>query len=152
MNRPSLHLVSDLTFTLEGPDGSSEGRIDALGSHITVSSTDPVAAMNAAFGSSLGGSAAPAALADFLAEVGLTVDVVGPRGSVLTAGAGVHSAVGSLIGGTSHLRLGRPRAVLPLVASRLTPSPRTRRRLLLGVGGAAIVLAVGRAVRHRATD
>ena len=141
MNDGPLIIHSDLTFSVDGPGGPSSGRIEAAGSRLTVHASDPVAAMDAAFGARGPASNTPAAVANFLAERGLTVDVVGPRGPVVTLGAGVQSAVGGLVSGSRHVRLGSPRGVTPFLAARLTPTASVRRGLLFGAAVAAALLA-----------
>ncbi|MEP6464512.1 MAG: hypothetical protein ABJC62_14120 [Frankiaceae bacterium] len=64
--------------------------------------------------------------------------VTGPRGDVITLGAGIHSTLGRLLAGSSRARLGRPAAVLPIARARLM-RPASGRAVLLG---AATVLGV----------
>ena len=149
MSDGPLIIHSDLTFSVDGPGGTSSGRIEAAGSRLTVHASDPVAAMDGAFGAQGLTSNMPAAIADFLAERGLTVDVVGPRGTVVTLGAGVQSGVGALVSGSRHVRLGSPRGVGPLVLARLTPTAPVRRRLWLGAATLAAAAAAAAGVRRR---
>jgi hypothetical protein len=130
-----LRVDSDLSFSVDGPSGKSSGRLSAAGSTVTISLTNPAAAIGSAMNS---GSPQAAAVGHFLASAGVTVDVVGPRGPVMTVGAGVDSAFGALLSGTRHLRLGSPRAIAPLVRARLTPPARVRR--LLAVAAAALLI------------
>lgn len=64
---------------------------------------------------------------DFLANEGVTVVITGPRGDVLTAGAGADSTVGRLTTGTSHIAPGAPRAVAPLVRGAVRDAARSTR-------------------------
>lgn len=125
-----LHIDSDLTFCVDGPSGSSTGRVSASGSTVTISTTDPVAVMSSAPGNKSG---FPVAIADLLADSGVTVEAVGPQGLVVTVGAGVDSAIGALLTGTRHLRLGSLRAAVPLARARLVPVAGVRRPVIAGV-------------------
>lgn len=83
--------------------------------------------------------------ASALAETGLQVVVAGPRGDVVTVGAGVHSRLGRLLAGSSRVRPGRPAALLPLVKQRLGARP----RLLIGFAAALAAVAAITARRSR---
>ncbi len=124
MTARPLRIDSDLTFSVDGPSGSSTGRVDAAESKVTISVTNPADVIGSALGNR---SHQAAALGDLLAEAGLTIEVVGPHGPVVTVGAGVDSAVGALLSGTRHLRLGSLRAAAPLARARLMlPAPARR--------------------------
>lgn len=118
MTAGPLRIDSNLTFSVDGPSGSSTGRVDACGTKVTISVTDPVILLRSALGNK---SHFPAVVGDLLAEAGVTVEVVHPQGPVVTVGAGVDSAVGALLSGTRHLRLGSLRAAAPLARARLVP-------------------------------
>lgn len=131
---PPLRIDSDLTFTSTAPTGPVTGQIQAAGSHITITTTDPAATLDAALGTRRVGPRALGVIGDVLSRAGLTVDVGGPTGSVITAGAGVHSLIGALITGSTHLRLNSIRAAATL-ARRISPAPNQRRALYTAAAG-----------------
>jgi len=122
----ALYVDSDLTFSIEGPSGPSTGSVRASGSRVTVRTSDPVSMVEAVLGADCGGSRTPAAVGDFLADVGLTVDVIGPKGLVVTMGAGVESSIGAVVGGTRKMRLGSLRSAGPFVVLVLADFVRRR--------------------------
>ena len=126
MTGQALHVDSDLTFSVDGPSGPSTGSVRAAGSRITVRTSDPVSMVKAVLGAARGGSRTPAVVGNLLAEVGLTVDVIGPKGLVVSMGAGVDSAIGALFGGTRHVRLGPLRYAGPFVVLVLADLVRRR--------------------------
>ncbi len=95
MTDRQLHVDSDLTFAVDGPSGASTGTVQASGSRVTVRTSDPVAVMDAVMGADAGGASAAGAVGPLLADLGLTVDVIGPRGLVVSIGAEVESAIGA---------------------------------------------------------
>jgi len=141
-----LRIHSDLTFSVDGPSGSSTGRIDAVESKVTISVDDPAAVIGSALGN---GSQQAAVIGDLLAASGVTVEVVGPQGPVLTVGAGVDSAVGALLGGTRHLRLGSPRATAPLVRARIGSLARAHRPVALAAASVLTWLVARQRLKGR---
>lgn len=150
MTGPFLHVESDLTFAVDGPSGPSTGTVRASGSRVTVRTSDPVSLLDAVLGADSGGAATPAAVGDFLAEVGLTVEVVGPRGPVVTVGAGVDSAIGSWVSGTKRVRPGSLLATGPLAVARIRRPRPTRGQVAIGVAAAVALLAADVTRRHLA--
>jgi hypothetical protein len=56
---------------------------------------------------------------DALDDAGVTVDLIGPRGTVAKVGHGQHSALLARLTGARHLRLGRVRVVAPTLIQAL---------------------------------
>lgn len=137
MTARPLRIDSNLTFSVDGPSGSSTGRVDATESKVTISVTNPAAVIGSALGNR---PQKAAAIGDLLAESGVTVEVVGPQGPIMSVGAGVDSGVGGLLSGTRHLRLGSLRATAPLVRARLTLPAQARRPL--AVAAASVLTLV----------
>ena len=144
-----LRIESDLSFSLTDAAGSVTGSVTASGSHVTVRASDPVRAVDGLRGVERIRPRAFGALGEQLAASGLTVDLVGPRGAVLSAGAGIDSPVGRLVLGSRRLRLRSVRAAAELGWARIRPGDRRR---AAGLGAAALVAAalvrVGRARRR----
>jgi len=103
--------------------------------------------MEAVLGADIGGARTPAAVGDFLAGVGLTVDVVGPKGLVATLGSGVDSAIGAWVSGTRHVRFGSVGSAGPLAVARLR-RPDVGRQVTMGAV-ALVALVVADATRRR---
>jgi len=141
-----LRIHSNLTFSVDGPSGSSTGRVDAAESKVTISLTNPAAVIGPALGNRPQNAAA---IGDLLARSGVTVEVVGPQGPVLSFGAGVDSAVGALLSGTRHLRLGSLRATAPLVRARLTLSTQARRPLAVAAASVLTLVIAEQWLRSR---
>lgn len=146
-----LQFSSDLTFSLEGPDGSSAlGRVEGDGSTLRVSTTDAALVWGAALDSSLATPDSLDRLATQLADGGVTVEVSGPAGRVATVGAGVDSTLGRFAAGSRRVELGGPRAVVPLARVQARRLLGERRRTLLAAlaaltGAGALALARRRA-------
>jgi hypothetical protein len=135
-----LSVFADLDFVVDLGDGPVQGRVEAAGSTIRVTTDDAVAVWRAAFGvPEFGGDALPR-LADQLAAAGLRLEVTGPRGSVAVLGEVTGSLLGRLASGSAHVGLGSLRAVAPLAIARVR---RNERRLLLpALAAAAVLLAM----------
>ena len=149
-----LVVESDLTFSISGAQ-DVEGRVEASGSEIRVTTSDAAATWEAALGSQSTGGAALSFAADRLAESGLVLVVDGPDGEVARVGAGIDSRLGRLASGSARVRLGSPRAVAPLARSqgraRATESVAALGLppAVLAVGAAALlVVLVRRALRR----
>ena len=135
-----LALQGDLRFTVDGPGGSSSGTVEGDGAVLRVRAQDPVAAWDGLLGSVSTGPSALRAVADALAQEGLSVEVSGPRGLLALVGAEADSAVGRTVTGSRHVQLGRPAALRPLAVAQARRALTTRR---LGAGAALLlVLAV----------
>lgn len=146
MTARPLRIDSDLTFSVDGPSGSSTGRVDAAESKVTISVTNPAAVV----GSVLGNRPQNAtAIGDLLAQSGVTVEVVGPRGPVISVGAGVDSAVGALLSGSRHLRLGSLRAAAPLLRARLMLPTPARRPLAVAAASVLTLVVAEQWLRSR---
>ena len=148
MTGPLLHVESDLTFSVNGPAGPSTGTVRASGSRVTVVTSDPVSLLDAVLGADGGGAATPAAVGDLLASVGLTVEIVGPKGPVVTVGAGVKSAIGALVSGTQRVQPGSLRAVGPLAVARIRRPQKVRGQVAIGVA-ALVTLVAADIIRRR---
>ncbi|MEO5961593.1 MAG: hypothetical protein ABIR80_20975 [Opitutaceae bacterium] len=138
---PRLFIDGDLSFSVDGPSGHSDGRVEASGSHITVHASDAFAAMDAAVGGRHGRSPIPATIADLLADAGLTVEVLSPRGPVVTLGAGIESGLGKVLTGSAHVRLESAREARPFVRARVSAAVPSRRALAWGAGIVALAVA-----------
>jgi hypothetical protein len=143
-----LRLEGALSFTVDGPQGSTTGTAHADGTVLHVRAEDPVAAWEGVAGVAPSASAGLGALADQLAAEGLSVEVSGPAGRLATVGAGADSALGRAVTGSRHVQPGGATALRPLVLSQLRQVARRRRSLLLALA-ALTVLAVRRR-RHGA--
>lgn len=144
-----LSMQGGLAFTVDGPGGATAGHVVGDGAVLRVRADDPVAAWDASVGSVSTGPAALRALADALAEQGLSVEVAGPQGRLALVGAEADSAVGRLVTGTRRVQLGRPVALRPLAVAQARRSlpPRRRATVVLAV---LAVIAVLRRRRARA--
>ena len=153
MTDRSLHVESDLTFSVTGPSGPVTGRVEASGATVTVRTSDPVATLDAALGGQPYTPSAIEALAARLADSGITVDVSGPQGTVVTLGAGVTSTIGRILAGSRLVRPGSLRAVAPLTRVRVAPAlqrlPSPARWLSWTVAAAMILWALARVARRR---
>ena len=86
-------------------------------------------------------------VAEALREAGLNLDVRGPRGTVASLGAGVDSALGRVLAGSSALRPGAPAAVAPLLWHAVSQRPAAR-TAAIALAIAAGLVAVRRALRR----
>ena len=143
-----LRLEGELSFSVDGPLGSTTGTARADGTVLHVRAEDPVAAWDAVAGAAPSAAGGLGALADQLAEEGLSVQVTGPEGRLATVGAGADSALGRAFTGSRHVQPGSPSALRPLVVSQLRQGARRRRSLLLALA-AVVVLAERRRRRGR---
>ena len=141
-----LRLSGELSFTVDGPQGSTTGTAHADGPVLHVRAEDPVAAWDAVAGAAPSAAGGLGNVADQLAAEGLSVQVSGPRGRLATVGAGADSALGRAVTGSRHVQPGRAGALRPLVLSQVRQGVRRRRSLLLGV--AALAVLVDRRRRH----
>ena len=142
-----LSLQGGLTFTVDGPAGSTSGEIVGDGPVLRVRAEDPVAAWEASVGSVSAGPAGLRIVADQLAAEGLSVEVSGPDGPLATVGAGVDSTVGRLVTGSRRVKLGRPAALRPLAVAQVKRSVPSARTFALALGALAAAFA---ALRRRA--
>jgi len=144
-----LAFDGELSFSVDGPGGATSGTVTGDGRVLRVHAADPVAAWDAAVGSVTAGPAALSGVADILHAEGAVIEVSGPDGLVATVGADVDSAVGRLLTGSRHVRLGRPAAVRPLAVAQLKRSakPLARPAGLLAAALALVWLLVRRARR-----
>ena len=150
MTGQPLHVESDLTFSVDGPSGLSTGTVRASGSRVTVRISHPVSMMEAVLGADIGGARTPAAVGYFLAGVGLTVDVIGPKGLVVTMGDGVESAIGALVSGTRRVRPGSLRAAGPLAFARMRRPQEVRGQVAIGAVALVALVAADLARRRMA--
>jgi hypothetical protein len=144
----ALGFEGDLTFSVDGPGGSSAGTVRGAGRTLHVHASDPVAAWDAALGSSTTGPALLADVARLLHDEGAVLEVTGPGGRVARVGAGIDSPLGRVLAGSRHVRLGRPAAVRPLAVAQVRRTLR-RRRTALGLAALAGLLAATGARRRR---
>ena len=143
----ALDLQGDLSFTVEGPGGSTSGTVVGDGTVLRVRAEDPVAAWDGIFGSVSTGPAALRKVADGLADEGLSVEVTGPHGLLALVGADVDSGVGRLLTGSRRVRLGSPGALRPLVVAQVRRSL-TRARVLTVVAGVVVTVVLRRRTRR----
>jgi hypothetical protein len=145
-----LHFTSDLTFSVEGADGSSAlGRVEGDGSTLRVSTTDAALVWGAALDSTLATPRSLDRLATQLADEGVTVEIAGPAGRVATVGAGIDSTWGRVAAGSRRVRPGGARATVPLARAQARRLVVTHREPLLLVLAALVAAAVLRATRRR---
>ena len=93
---------------------------------------------------SVSGPAGAGRVADALRDAGVNLDVRGPRGTVASLGAGVDSALGRVLAGSSALRPGGLAAVAPLMWHAVRHHPAAR------IAGLALATIVGVVVGRRA--
>ena len=142
-----LRLEGTVTFTVDGPRGSTTGAARGDGPVLRVSTEDPVATWDAVAGAAPGASAL-GVLADALSAQGLAVEVSGPHGVLATVGAGADSPLGRVVTGSRHVQPGRPAALRPLVVSQLRSGVRRRRPLLLALAAGVLLALRKRARAH----
>ena len=140
----SLSLEGDLSFTVDGPGGTTSGRVVGDGAVLRVHADDPVAAWEATVGSVSTGPAGLRAAADALAEQGLSVEVAGPHGRLALVGADADSGFGRLVTGSRRVQFGRPVALRPLAVAQVRQSLPPRRRAVLALAVLAALVALGR--------
>ena len=145
----ALSFDGDLTFSVEGPGGTTEGTVTGDGPVLRVHADDPVAAWDGVLGSVSTGPAVLSKVADLLHGEGAVLEVSGPAGVVATVGAGVESPLGRVLAGSRHVRLGRPAAVRPLALAqaRRTAGGAVRSPLVLVAVAALVAWAVRRTRR-----
>lgn len=147
----ALDLQGGLSFTVEGPGGSTSGAVAGDGAVLRVRAEDPVAAWDGVLGSVSTGPAALRTVADVLAGEGLSVEVSGPAGRLALIGAEADSAVGRVLTGSRHVRLGSPAALRPLAVAQarrsLDPRQLAPRTLLTAAGALAALVLLRRRAR-----
>ena len=143
-----LRLEGELSFTVDGPQGSTTGTAHADGTVLHVRAEDPVAAWDALAGAAPSAAEGVGTLADQLAAEGLSVEVTGPAGRLATVGAGADSALGRAVTGSRHVAPGSPTALRPLVLSQVRQGVRRRRSLLLTIAAVAVLAARRRRHGH----
>ncbi len=145
-----LDLQGGLTFSVDGPGGSTSGTVTGDGAVLRVLAQDPVAAWDGLLGSVSTGPAALRTVADLLAGEGLSVEVSGPDGRLALVGAGADSAVGRAVLGSRRVQLGRASALRPLAvaqARRTLSASLSPRRLGAGAAVVAVLAVLRRALR-----
>lgn len=134
-----LDLQGGLSFTVDGPGGSTAGTVEGDGAVLRVRADDPAVAWDGVLGSVSTGPTALRSTAQALAGEGLSIEVSGPEGRLALIGSEADSSIGRILTGTRRVQLGRPAALRPLVAAQarrgLTP-----RRVVAGVGAAAVLI------------
>ncbi len=109
----TLQLAADLSFSVTVPDAPVvEGTLRGDGSTLELRLSDPTALAGQA------GVQLARGVADALAPTGLTLTVVDPNGTVATLGAVRSSWTQRRLTGSRYVRMGRLRAVLPMLRSR----------------------------------
>jgi hypothetical protein len=141
-----LDLQGDLSFTVDGPGGSTSGTVVGDGAVLRVRAEDPVTAWDGFLGSVSTGPAALRTVADGLADEGLSIAVSGPHGLLAVVGAGADSGVGKLLLGSRRVQLGRPAALRPLAVAQLRRSL-TRPDVLAVVAGVVTAVVLRRRTR-----
>lgn len=118
MSAAGIVIEGSVSFEVTSLAGMATGRISGEGQHLVVHTSDPVVALDAA-GAPGGGlikrRRSYGALGDLLAAQGLTVDVVGASGPIVSIGAGVTSLLGSALVGSQHVHLRSLRAAWGLL-------------------------------------
>ncbi len=135
-----LRVDGQVSFSVHEGQTHTDGTISGHGNQVRVHAEDPPALMTAMLESH--GDRVLPVLAKQLHEHDLQVLVTGPRGAVVTVGAGVdNNLAGRFLLGSRHVRPGRPRALAP-VARAVAPGAVTA---VASAVGALIVLAIARA-------
>ncbi len=142
----TLDLQGDLSFSVDGPGGSTSGTVTGDGAVLRVRADDPVAAWDGILGSVSTGPAALRTVADQLADEGLSIAVSGPAGLLALVGAGADSSVGKLLVGSRRVQLGRPAALRPLAVAQVRRRL-TRSRVLAVVAGLVVAVLLRRRTR-----
>lgn len=127
----TLSVLADLDLDVDG----RSVRLAGNGQHLVLTSEDPAhlwdTLVRASLPSGIGQVSGPRAVgraASLLSDNGLTLDIVGPRGTVVRLGADAHSWAGRLITGSEAVQPSSVRAVLPV-------GVRLGSRLAEGIGG-----------------
>ena len=141
----ALDLQGGLSFTVDGPGGSTAGTVEGDGAVLRVHADDPVAAWDGLLDSVSTGPSALRGVADALADEGLSIEVTGPRGRLALVGAGADSPVGRLLLGSRRVQLGSPAALRPLALAQARRAVTPARAA--GLAALLVVLAV---LRRRA--
>ncbi len=114
-----LRVDGQVSFSVHEGETLTAGTISGHGSQVRVHAENPPALITAVLESH--GDRALPALAKQLHEHDLQVLVTGPRGAVVTVGAGVdNNLAGRFLLGSRHVRPGKPRALAP-VARAVAP-------------------------------
>ena len=141
----ALDLQGGLSFTVDGPGGSTSGTVAGDGAVLRVHADDPVAAWDGLLDSVSTGPSALRAVAGALADEGLSVEVSGPRGRLALVGADADSPVGRVLLGSRRVQLGSPAALRPLAVAQARRALTPRR----GAALAALLIVLG-ILRRRA--
>jgi hypothetical protein len=136
----TLSVLADLDLDVDG----RSARLAGNGQHLVLTSEDPAhlwdTLTRASLPSGIGQVSGPRAVgraASLLSDNGLTLDIVGPRGTVVRLGADAHSWAGRLLTGSEAVQPSSVRAVLPVgvrLGSRLAEGIGRRRRPSRGPG------------------
>lgn len=146
-----LEVVADLTLDVDGVPAVLIGS----GDHLVLDAADPGALWSAVTRAALpagvgrvDAARALGRLADGLREAGVRLDVRGPRGALVTLGAGVESATGRLSTGSSALRPGGVRTLGPLVLADLRDRRTVRIAALAAAGLTVAGLTISAVLRR----
>ena len=142
-----LELQGDLSFTVEGPGGSTSGSVVGDGAVLRVHAEDPVAAWDGILGSVSTGRAALSKVANGLADEGLSVEVSGPHGLLALVGAEADSGVSKFLIGSHRVQFGTPAALRPLATAHVRRGL-SRSRTLSIVAGLVVVFILRRYTRR----
>lgn len=113
-----LVVTADLDITVDG----FSARLEGTGQHLVLRSDHPQlmwssltqASLPDAVGS-ISGLRAAGRAAQALSDIGLHLDVQGPRGTIVSLGHGEHSLIGRLLTGSDAVRPRSVRSLLPFV-------------------------------------
>lgn len=140
-----LDVTADLTIDVDGVPAQLTGS----GSRLVLTSARPERVLDAAAASMLpvgvgeiNGPRAVGRVADLMREAGVRLEVRGPQGAVAILGDDVRSAVGRVLTGSDAVSVGRPGALAALAWRG------RRREVLIGAGGATVLLLAVRALRR----
>ena len=130
-SRATLLVSADLDITVDGLSARLEGQ----GGRVVLSSDDShrvwSSLAKASLPDSVGNVSGPRSIgraATAMSDVGVHLDVEGPRGPVVGLGEGERSLLGRLFTGSSAVRPRSARALVPFVVDALcTPFARLRR-------------------------
>lgn len=113
-----LSMVADLDIDVDGHSARLEGE----GQRLVLRSEHPHLLWSSVIQASvpdavghLTGVRSAGRAASAMADVGMHLDVEGPRGTVVSIGDGEHSVIGRLVTGSSAIRPRSVRALLPFV-------------------------------------
>ena len=145
--RSTLRVEADLDIQVAGTSAHLGGHGDRL----TLTCADPdqlwAAVSVAAAAAPMGSDSGPRAvgrLADELTAAGLGLEVVGPHGTMVRLGQGVHSLLGRAATGSYAVRPGTPSAVVSVFGRR-----QRRTGAAVGIGALLAGLGAGIAARTR---